>query len=194
MATQIDEIRKSLEKYGQIKRYPKADKKTVQSAVLIPLIANSQDLAMVFTHRSNNLVRHAGQVSFPGGAREIGDKSPVDTALRETQEEIGLPAEKIEVIGQMYPYNSSTGFCVFPIIGYVQNLKGLKRNFEVDKLFCVPLIWLNNPENSYRADYFNGGQQEHKLLWYFFEFDGETIWGLTAQITKDFLTLIQKER
>ena len=174
-------------------KYPSSDGGTVQSAVLVPLINLKGELSLVFTRRAGNLARHAGQVSFPGGVREADDQNPEDTALRETCEEIGLSPERIEVIGQMTPYNSSTGFCVFPVVGIIHDLNGIRNNFEVEKLFFVPLVWLQDPANSYQDDYASADGKMHQL-WFFKVFNEEKIWGLTAQITKDFIALIQKER
>jgi 8-oxo-dGTP pyrophosphatase MutT (NUDIX family) len=193
MIFRIDDIKFSLRFFQHKEKYPRSDGRTVQSAVLIPLISRIGDLTLVYTRRAGNLARHAGQVSFPGGVREPGDQTPVDTALRETREEIGLPAGSIEVIGQLPPYNSSTGFCVYPVVGFIKEVNGLRNNFEVEKLFFVPLVWLDDPANSYRSDYASADGKEQKL-WYFTDYDGETIWGLTAQVTKDFLALIKKER
>lgn len=193
MKFNIDDIKFTLRDLQQEEKYPRSDLSMVQSAVLIPLFSRSGELSLAYTRRADNLARHAGQVSFPGGVREPGDQTPVDTALRETCEEIGLPAGSIEVIGQLPTYNSSTGFCVFPVVGFIIDVNGLRNNFEVVKLFFVPLVWLDYPANSYRSDYVGADGGVHKL-WFFTDYNGEKIWGLTAQITKDFLALINKER
>jgi len=193
MIFNIEDIKFSLRHFQQKENYPRSHSSTVQSAILIPIINHSGDLALAYTRRAGNLARHAGQVSFPGGVREPGDKTPVDTALRETCEEIGLPAGNVEVIGQLPPYNSSSGFCVYPIVGYIKDVNGLRNNFEVEKLFFVPLAWLDDPADSFLSDYIDADDKKHKL-WFFTDYDGETIWGLTAQVTKDFLALIKKER
>ncbi len=193
MANQFDQIKHSLGGYQQITDYPKFEQNIIQSAILIPMVMDSCELSLVFTRRSDNLARHAGQVSFPGGMREPGDQSPVDTAVRETQEEIGLTPDRIEIIGMMNPYNSSTGFCVFPVVGLIHGTHGLMRNNEVEKLFFVPTAWLDDPRNSYQSDYHAADRQFYKL-WYFNNYEGEIIWGLTAQITKDFLNIVKKEQ
>lgn len=162
-----------------------------QAAILLPLAIHDRDIVMVYTRRTDDLAQHAGQVSFPGGIRESFDNTPIDTALRETQEEIGLDPKNVEILGRMPSYPSATGFCVFPVIGYIQSLNGIKENSqEVKRLLCVPFEWLKEKNNSYQADYKTSRGEIHRL-WFFKEFDGEIIWGLTAQITLDFINLVK---
>ena len=193
MKLNLNDIKIALRDLRQTEKYPPSDGGTVQSAVLVPLFSLKGELSLVYTRRAGNLARHAGQVSFPGGVREGDEQTPEDTALRETCEEIGLSPGRIEVVGQMMPYNSSTGFCVFPVVGIIHDANGIRNNYEVERLFFVPLVWLQDPANSYKDDYASADGKNHQL-WFFKVFNEEKIWGLTAQITKDFLALIQKER
>ncbi len=89
------------------------------TAVLVPIVSRSE-LTVLLTQRTKDLPSHAGQIAFPGGKMEPGDNGPVATAMRETQEEIGLEARFVEPIGYLDPYLTGTGFCVFPVVALVQ--------------------------------------------------------------------------
>jgi len=119
------------------------------SAVLVPIVIHEDQIGLLFTLRSNSLERHSGQVSFPGGVIEKGDKSAIETALRETEEEIGLLRKNVQIIGELEPFNTSTGYVVFPVIGIINSMDMLSRNaIEVDRIFCIPLKWLCDPTHS----------------------------------------------
>lgn len=162
------------------------------SAVLVPLVMHLDKVALLYTLRSNSLERHSGQVSFPGGIIEKGDTSAIETALRETEEEIGVSRENVQVIGQLDPFNTSTGYIVFPVIGYIKSLAELTKNsVEVDRIFCIPLDWLCDPEHS-KINEFMGADGKIRNVWFFDLYEGELLWGITAKITKDLIELIKK--
>jgi len=162
------------------------------SAVLVPFVMHQDQVALLYTLRSNSLERHSGQVSFPGGIIEKGDTSAIETALRETEEEIGVARENVNVIGQLKPFNTSTGYIVFPVIGVIDFLDKLTRNaVEVDRIFCIPLTWLCDPEHS-RIQEFLGVDGKNRKVWVFDLYDGELLWGITAKITKDLIEIIKK--
>jgi 8-oxo-dGTP pyrophosphatase MutT (NUDIX family) len=169
-----------------------SDKHLHTSAVLVPLVVHNGEVALLYTLRSNSLERHSGQVSFPGGVIERGDKSAMETALRETEEEIGISRVNVRIIGQLNPFNTSTGYIVFPFIGIINSLDSLARNaIEVDKIFCIPLKWLCDPSHSKIKD-FVGIDGKNREVWFFDLYDGELLWGITAKITKDLLEEIKK--
>ena len=162
------------------------------SAVLVPLVLNKDHVALLYTLRSNSIERHSGQVSFPGGVIEEGDKSAMDTALRESEEEIGISRKNVQVIGQLNPFNTSTGYIVFPVVGVIDSLDKLSRNsIEVDRIFCIPLAWLCDPEHS-RIQEFFGADGKIRDAWFFDLYEGELLWGITAKITKDLIEIIKK--
>lgn len=161
------------------------------SAVLVPFAFHEDELKLIFTRRSLNLERHKGQVSFPGGIIEQNDKDPVASALRETFEEIGIKKEKIRILGAMPPFDSSTGYYIFPIVGFIEDLNGLHKNgIEVDRIFCIPYAWLKNPKNYFLKDY-STPEGLIRKVWFYREYDGEKLWGITAKITRDFIDLIE---
>jgi 8-oxo-dGTP pyrophosphatase MutT (NUDIX family) len=170
----------------------KSSENLLNSAVLVPIVIYEGQVALLYTLRSNSLERHSGQVSFPGGLIEKGDKSAVEAALRETEEEIGVMRKNIKVIGQINPFNTSTGYIVFPVIGAIDSLDSLARNaVEVDRVFCIPLSWLCEPTHSRTKD-FEGNDGKIRKVWYFDLYDGELLWGITAKITMELVELIKK--
>jgi len=147
------------------------------AAVLIPVISRGE-LTVLFTQRTTHLKSHAGQVSFPGGRVEPGDASAEFTALREAEEEIGLPASRVEVLGRLPDYRTRTGFRVTPVVGAVTPPLELAPDpREVAEVFEVPLAFLLDPGNRQRRTREFQGMQ---VGYYVFEYGGRSIWGATA--------------
>lgn len=150
------------------------------AAVLVPLVTHAGGMTAVFTRRTDHLSDHAGQVSFPGGRREPGDRDAVATALREAEEEIGLDAARVEVVGRLGLCDTSTGFGVVPVVGLVAPpLDFALDDFEVAEVFEVPLDFLLDPANRRRERRRHGGRLRE---YYAMDYDGRTIWGATARI------------
>jgi 8-oxo-dGTP pyrophosphatase MutT (NUDIX family) len=149
-----------------------------EAAVLVPLVDRPEGLTVLFTLRTAHLSAHAGQISFPGGRRETCDHSPEDTALRETEEEIGLPRERIEVVGRLDTYLTRTGFQVTPVVGLVRPPFAIDPDpTEVDEVFEVPLTVILDPSNPQRHSREFMGQQR---WFYAFPYEQRYIWGATA--------------
>ncbi|HYM01980.1 MAG TPA: CoA pyrophosphatase, partial [Stellaceae bacterium] len=116
------------------------------AAVLVPLVMQSDGLTVLLTQRTAHLAAHAGQVSFPGGSVEPDDQDSIDTALRETEEEVGLPRDHVEVVGRLDTYLTSTGFEITPVVGLVRAPYPIKPDpFEVAEAFEVPLAFIVDP-------------------------------------------------
>ncbi|MBI4988096.1 MAG: CoA pyrophosphatase [Rhodocyclales bacterium] len=148
------------------------------AAVLVPVIDRPEGLTVLFTQRTAHLNDHAGQVSFPGGRCEAADASPVFTALRETEEEIGLDPELIEILGILPEYRTGTGFSVTPVVGLVRLPLDLSLDsFEVAEVFETPLSFLLDPANHQRHSMEIGGVLRH---YYAMPYEGYFIWGATA--------------
>ena len=148
------------------------------AAVLVPVIERPEGLTVLFTQRTAHLNDHAGQVSFPGGRCEVTDASPVFTALRETEEEIGLAPELIEILGILSEYRTGTGFSVTPVVGLVRPPFDLHPDsFEVAEVFETPLAFLLDPANHQRHSMEIGGVLRH---YYAMPYEGHFIWGATA--------------
>jgi len=148
------------------------------AAVLVPLVQRETGLTVLLTQRTAHLRDHAGQISFPGGRCEDQDASPVATALREAQEEVGLAAGQVEVLGLLPEYRTGTGFSIVPVVGLVHPPLNLKLDdFEVAEAFETPLSFLLDPANCLRHNIeFQGSLREY----YAMPWEGYYIWGATA--------------
>jgi 8-oxo-dGTP pyrophosphatase MutT (NUDIX family) len=152
------------------------------AAVLVPIVARSEP-AVLLTQRTHTLPKHAGQISFPGGTTEASDRAPIDTALRETHEEIGLDASVIQPLGYLDPYRSGTGFLITPVVALVEPDIALTLNAgEVDNVFEVPLAYLMDPAN-HRVEARDVGGRER--LFYAITYGERYIWGITAGIVRN---------
>jgi 8-oxo-dGTP pyrophosphatase MutT (NUDIX family) len=116
------------------------------AAVLVPIVDRSQGPQVLLTRRTDHLHDHAGQISFPGGRIDPGDETPEAAALRETEEEIGLPPTKVRLVGRLDTYIVRTGFEVHPVVGLVRPPFDLALDsFEVAEVFEVPLAFFLRP-------------------------------------------------
>lgn len=149
-----------------------------EAAVLVPLVEHAGGATVIFTQRTAHLTAHAGQISFPGGRMEPFDGSPEETALRETEEEIGLSREHVEIIGRLDTYVTRTGFRVTPVVGVVRPPFRLTPDpTEVAEVFEVPLAFILDPSNPQRhSREFQGA----KRFFYVFPYQHRFIWGATA--------------
>ena len=121
------------------------------AAVLVPIVAHASGLTVLFTQRTVHLKAHSGQVSFPGGRAEPGDASPEETALRESEEEIGIARGRVEVLARLPEYFTRTGFRVTPVVGLIEPPLVLAPDpGEVEAVFEVPLAFLLDPRNHQR--------------------------------------------
>ena len=154
------------------------DPPLIPAAVLFPIVLRDGGQMVLLTQRTAHLRDHAGQISFPGGRVEAGDLSPSHTALRETEEEIGLPRERIEILGFLPEYRTGTGFCVTPVVALVQPPFELQPDpFEVAEVFEVPLAFLLDPANHQQHSlHYRGALRNYFAMPYGDYF----IWGATA--------------
>lgn len=158
-------------------RHPE-DRQPVPAAVLVPLVNRREGTTILLTQRTAHLNQHAGQISFPGGRVDPDDRDRVDTALRETAEEIGLPRERVETLGFLPEYDIATGFRVTPVVGWVEPPFDLIPDpFEVAEVFEVPLRFLLDATNYQRREDVRDG----RLRRYFVvPYETRNIWGATA--------------
>ena len=158
------------------------------AAVLVPVISRGSDLSVLFTRRTDHLYDHAGQISFPGGRAEPHEESAVQTALRETEEEIGLAAGRVEILGSLSEYVTVTGYRVTPVVGLVRPPLELKPDeFEVAEIFEVPLRFLLDPSNHQRNSVVQLGRQRH---YYALPYEQYYIWGATAGMVMNFYSFL----
>ncbi|MBI2315789.1 MAG: CoA pyrophosphatase [Betaproteobacteria bacterium] len=157
------------------------------AAVLVPVISRDGGLTLLLTRRTAHLYDHAAQISFPGGRAEA-DESPQATALRETEEEIGLPASQVHVLGTLSEYVTVTGYCVTPVVGLVQEPFELRPDeFEVAEIFEVPLAFFLDPANHLRNSVKQQGIVRH---YYAMPYRQYYIWGATAGMLMNFYAFL----
>jgi 8-oxo-dGTP pyrophosphatase MutT (NUDIX family) len=153
------------------------------AAVLIPVIARPDGATVLLTRRAEHLKDHAGQIAFPGGKMDASDAAPLDTALREAEEEIGLARRFVEPIGYLDPYLSSTGFRIMPVVAMIDPAHHLRIDpSEVESAFEVPLGFLMDPAR----------HETHEREWrgmmrryYAMPYGDYYIWGVTAGILRN---------
>ncbi len=161
-----------------------------QSAVLILLHMTAQGIAIPLTRRSLNLNHHRGQICLPGGRLENSDASYVAAALRETEEELGIPTSDVQILGKMTPlYIRVSQNLVHPVIGWLSNLPHLQPNpFEVDEILIIPLQKLVEPE---AVKTYTIPQRTPPTFAPCFSVGGTCIWGATAMMLSEFVEIIK---
>lgn len=159
------------------------------AAVLIPLVER-EEWTVLLTKRTDHLHHHAGQVSFPGGRADLGDITPLHTALRETEEEVGIGHELIEIAGIIEPFLTVTEFNVVPIVGFVQPTFNLSiDSFEVAEVFEVPLSVLADVSGYVQKEIY--WQGKYRQFWELMYNDYQ-IWGATAAMLYAFANRLNK--
>jgi 8-oxo-dGTP pyrophosphatase MutT (NUDIX family) len=160
------------------------------AAVLFPFYWQDNEPWVLLTQRTAQLKHHSGQVSFPGGGYEAHDKNIKHTALRETFEEIGVSREQIQLWGFLDGLPSISGFHVTPFVGEIKDVKKLIIDpNEVEKAFGVPFAFFQNNNNRVRNKVKTPFGDRH---YYVFDYKGDVIWGLTAQIIVQLVDRINK--
>jgi len=162
------------------------------AAVLVPIVTHDHGPTVLLTQRPDHMREHAGQVAFPGGRRDEGDRTVVDTALREAWEEIGLPSGHIDVVGTMPSYLTGTGYEVTPVVAMVTPGFDLQlHSGEVAEAFEVPLHFLMNPRHHERRRLVRPGiEREFLAMPYSVEGREFFIWGATAAMLRNLYRLL----
>jgi len=153
-----------------------------RAAVLIPIVARNGGATVLLTQRTDHLDSHPGQVAFPGGKIEKGDRTPLDTALRESHEEIGLERNQVDAIGYLQPYQTTSGFRIVPVVALLTPPFDLVPDEnEVADIFEVPLSFLMNPDNHQKQ---SRVWQERRRYFFVMPYEERYIWGVTAGIIR----------
>jgi 8-oxo-dGTP pyrophosphatase MutT (NUDIX family) len=162
------EINPVLENYGKNKL----------ASILVVIYGESP--IVVMTEKPKHMKFHAGEISFPGGKLDSTDSNLLETALRETSEEIGLNIKPDQVIGQLEPVITlNSGFTILPFVSVVDEIPPLSANAEVEKIFHIPL-------ESFLKTMANDPDPTHNLIqeMYTFEYQGNIVWGASARVLK----------
>lgn len=159
-------------------------------AAVLALIVLDPEPALIYTLRARHLNQHAGEVCFPGGKFDPVDSNLCETALRETREEIGLPAPQIQLLGALPPRMTRSGMLVHPYVGLVPKAFEPRLNHhELELMFTVPLAAFAAGVQV-RTDVFEHHGQRFRLPVY--HYAEQTIWGFTAGVTQDLLSALNK--
>jgi len=163
--------------------------RVTEAAVMLPLVQRDGTMSVLLTQRTAHLNDHAGQISFPGGRVEPDDPSREATALRETEEEIGLAAARIEVLGRLPVYEVPSGFRITPVVGWIDAPFDLAPDtFEVAEVFEVPVAHFLNPAHYVRREYHYRERHRHYLA---VPYEGRYIWGATAGMLWAFAHIVR---
>jgi 8-oxo-dGTP pyrophosphatase MutT (NUDIX family) len=163
-----------------------------RAAVLVPLIWQNNQWEILFTRRSKHVQDHKGQVSFPGGMTEKDDHDIVATAMREAKEEINLDPEDVHIIGFLADCETNSNYRITPVVAVIRNSKKIKAcTDEVDTIFTIPMTFLED-ERNHSVQVWKRSDGENVPVLFYSEYQGELLWGITARITNDLLTIIKK--
>ena len=173
---------------SQRKKKTITDEGLIPAAVLIPIYEKAGEYYLVFTKRTEVVDYHKGQISFPGGARQAGDETLKDAALRESWEEIGLDPQDVEILGELDDEPTYiTAFIISPFVAaipYPYQFRASPK--EVEEIIEVPIAALLD-KSSLRQEIRLGPE---RVLMPFYDYNGKVIWGATARILKHFLELV----
>jgi len=188
----LEAVRKKVEAALADRRRRVVDSESLIPAAVLLLLTNRGGPHVVFAKRTEDVAHHKGQFSFPGGIVETWDGSRLETALREAQEEIGLPPSAVDILGTLDDTETrATQFVITPFVGMVsQPVSYTPDGKEIERVLEVPLAALLDPA-IFRVEMWERDGEVHPV--YFYEYNGETIWGATARILKQFLDLVFPE-
>jgi 8-oxo-dGTP pyrophosphatase MutT (NUDIX family) len=165
-----------------------------KAAVLVALLQRKDGLHVLFTRRTAHLSQHAGQISFPGGRSETHDHDAIDTALRESEEEIGLDKSAVEILGLLPEYFTITGYCVTPVVAAIKDPPSLSSDpNEVAEIFEVPLAFLMDGQHHQRRTIVMSppGQEPQQRTFYAMPYQDHFIWGATAGMLRNLFHLLR---
>jgi 8-oxo-dGTP pyrophosphatase MutT (NUDIX family) len=162
-----------------------------RAAVLVPIVDRPEGLTVLLTQRTAHLNNHAGQISFPGGSADELDSSAIETALRETEEEIGLARRHIEIVGVLPDHITASSYLVTPVIGLLTPpFELIAESNEVAEIFEVPLAFLMNGANHQRMS-FELPQGAGRRSFYAMPYERFFIWGATAGMLRNLFHLLR---
>jgi 8-oxo-dGTP pyrophosphatase MutT (NUDIX family) len=161
------------------------------AAVLLPLIRKEQEWHLIFTHRTDNVDSHKGQVSFPGGGCELTETMPEQTALREAHEEIGLMPQDAHLLGRLNDIVTITQFRISPVVCTIPFPYEFHLSWhEVSRVFSIPLRWMAHPDNWKEYNFTPDGTQRSFPVITYQPYEGELLWGASARIVHNFLEVM----
>ncbi len=182
MVISPDHIRQFLETF---QRQECNNRNLLPAGVLVPLFERNGELHVVLTQRTDKVEHHKGEISFPGGVKNERDTTIIHTALRETEEEIGLPRNAVNVLGLLNDFQTLSGFRMTPVVAFLPAIPLFSINTaEVSHIFEVPLSFFLDAGNERVEQHERSGI---KVNVYFYHYGQHEIWGATAAILRSFL-------
>ena len=170
---------------------PNANAQLKCAAVLMPLVRKETGWHLVFTLRTDTVEHHKGQVSFPGGQSHAGETDPEITALRESEEEIGLRGQDVRMLGRLNDMLTITGYRISPVVGVIPwPYQFVMSPREVSRVFEIPLTWLAQRENWEEHQATPKGVPRSIPVIIYHPYEGEILWGASARMTLDFLSVL----
>ena len=161
------------------------DRGLLPAGVLVPLFEKNGELHVVLTQRTDEVEHHKGQISFPGGVKNERDTTIIKTALRETEEEIGLTRNVVNVLGMLNDFQTPSGFCITPVVALLLTVPSFSINAaEVSQIFDVPLSFFLDAHNERVEQHERSGKMMNV---YFYRYRQYEIWGATSAILRSFL-------
>ena len=164
------------------------DVKGVPAAVLFPLFFKGNEPYLLFTKRTDKVEHHKNQISLPGGRKDAEDANLLQTALRETEEEIGVKPEEVQILGQTDRFLTNTLYLVTPFVGVIPYPYDFKiSEIEIDYLIEAPLLHLLDDKN-----FRTGTATKDGVTWllHYYDFNGEIIWGVTGFLLSNFFSIV----
>ena len=152
--------------------------------MLVPIVMSEQP-ELLMTLRASALGSHGGEVAWPGGRKDADDINLMTTALRETQEEVGISPKQVNVVGELRPFISKFGLLVTPFVGLIEEPVDLTPNpDELEAVFSVPIAYFLDDPRTETSIFERNGE---RLVIPVYHYDGFKIWGLTSMILREFL-------
>jgi len=172
-----------------LEKQNEASRRSLKPAAVLLLIVNqAPEPTVLLTQRTTHLSAHAGQIAFPGGSSDPADATPERTALREAEEEVGIPPDRVEILGRLPEYRTVTGFAVTPVVGWAEPPLVYRADpHEVADVFEVPLAFLLDVRNHRYESAFIRGRMRH---YWAMPYGDRFIWGATAGMLVTFQRLM----
>lgn len=162
----------------------------IPAAVLVGLVERPRGMSVLFTKRTPHLTDHAGQIAFPGGRVDASDADAVAAALREAEEEVGLPARNVQMVGRLDTYVTRTGFEITPCVGFIDPPQSYRPDpFEVADVFEAPLSFFLDPGSRKLESRIYQGRQR---FFYAYPWGDHYIWGATAGMLNNLVEVLSR--
>lgn len=187
----VSKIEECLKRHDKKPRKVDTNKYKKVASVLIPLVNFNGVYNLLMTKRTGHLKNHSGEISFPGGSKDPDDVDLLATALRELKEEVGIDEVNVRVLGSLQNEFSVSYFTVKPFVGYIRDFSYdtlILDRYEVEKILLIPIGFFLDKRNEWREVWV---RNDEKHINFFYNYNGDIIWGLSGRIIKIFVNAIK---